>query len=65
MAYKKPQISNEIVRFVGEISTTAGGYKKELNLISWNGGEAKYDIRDWNNDHSRSTARELLLLWKS
>nr|WP_318028343.1 hypothetical protein [Mycoplasmopsis bovis] len=28
--------------------------KKELNLISWNGGEAKYDIRDWNNDHSRS-----------
>nr|WP_318030750.1 hypothetical protein [Mycoplasmopsis bovis] len=35
--YKKPQISNEIVRFVGEISTTAGGYKKELNLISWNG----------------------------
>nr|WP_280133211.1 hypothetical protein [Mycoplasmopsis bovis] len=30
MAYKKPQISNEIVRFVGEISTTAGGYKKEL-----------------------------------
>ncbi len=55
MAYKKPQISNEIVRFVGEISTTAGGYKKELNLISWNGGEAKYDIRDWNNDHSRSS----------
>ncbi|MBT1318417.1 hypothetical protein FCL64_01970 [Mycoplasma bovis] len=55
MAYKKPQISNEIVRFVGEILTTAGGYKKELNLISWNGGEAKYDIRDWNNDHSRSS----------
>lgn len=53
MAYKKPQISNEIVRYVGEISTTVGGYKKELNLISWNGGEAKYDIRDWNNDHSR------------
>ncbi|EIN15320.1 Hypothetical protein MAGb_2190 [Mycoplasmopsis agalactiae 14628] len=55
MAYKKPQISNEIVRYVGEISTTVGGYKKELNLISWNGGEAKYDIRDWNNDHSRSS----------
>ncbi|WP_029513505.1 YdbC family protein [Mycoplasmopsis primatum] len=55
MAYKRPQISNEIVRHIGEISTTVGGYKKELNLISWNGGDAKYDIRDWNSDHSRSS----------
>lgn len=24
---------------------------KELNIISWNNGPAKYDIRDWTNNH--------------
>lgn len=55
MAYKKPEITNKIVQHVGEISTTNSGYKKELNLVSWNEGEAKYDIRDWSEDHSRSS----------
>ncbi|MBZ4195445.1 hypothetical protein LAD70_01240 [Mycoplasma sp. CH-Wi4] len=48
-------MSNEIVRHLGVISTTPGGFKKELNLISWNGGEPKYDIRDWSEDHTRSS----------
>ncbi|MCI5840240.1 MAG: PC4/YdbC family ssDNA-binding protein, partial [Peptoniphilaceae bacterium] len=26
---------------------------KEINLVSWNDGEAKYDIRNWNPEHSR------------
>ena len=29
------------------------GWQKELNLISWNSKAAKYDIRDWNQDHTR------------
>lgn len=29
------------------------GWKKEFNMVSWNGGEPKYDIRQWNEDHSR------------
>lgn len=29
------------------------GWKKEFNLVSWNGHEAKYDIRDWNEDHTK------------
>ena len=28
-------------------------YCKELNLISWNEAEPKYDIRAWNTDHTR------------
>ena len=27
--------------------------EKELNLVSWNDGEPKYDIRVWNEDHNR------------
>ena len=28
-------------------------WKKELNLISWNNREAKYDIRDWDETHEK------------
>lgn len=28
-------------------------WRKELNLISWNGAAAKYDIRDWSPDHQK------------
>ena len=29
------------------------GWNKELNLISWNGRDPKYDIRDWAPDHEK------------
>ena len=29
------------------------GWTKELNLISWNNREAKYDLRDWAPDHAK------------
>ena len=35
------------------LSENAKGGRKELNLISWNGGAAKYDIRDWAPDHEK------------
>ena len=35
------------------LSENAKGWRKELNLISWNGGAAKYDIRDWAPDHEK------------
>lgn len=28
-------------------------WRKELNLISWNGANPKYDIRDWSPDHQK------------
>lgn len=46
-------IKYEIKKEIGVISEEKKGWKKELNLISWNDKEAKYDIRDWNEDHSK------------
>ena len=43
----------EIVEHIGTLSESAKGWTKELNKISWNGGEPKYDIRDWDPDHAR------------
>ena len=43
----------EIVENVGIISSGARGWNKELNFISWNDREPKYDIRSWAPDHSR------------
>lgn len=42
-----------IVEEVGVLSTSPKGWNKELNLISWNGREPKYDIRDWSPDHEK------------
>ena len=28
-------------------------WTKELNVVSWNGGQPKFDIRDWSSDHQR------------
>nr|WP_287549831.1 PC4/YdbC family ssDNA-binding protein [Clostridium sp.] len=35
------------------MSESSKGWKKELNLISWNDKEAKYDLRDWAPDHEK------------
>ncbi|CAM2076475.1 MAG: Transcriptional coactivator p15 (PC4) C-terminal domain-containing protein [uncultured Clostridium sp.] len=40
-------IKYEIEKKIGVISESAKGWTKELNLISWNGKKAKYDLRDW------------------
>ena len=43
----------EIVEKLGVLSTSAKGWTKELNKISWNGGAPKYDIRDWAPEHEK------------
>ena len=43
----------EITQTLGVLSTSPKGWTKELNLISWNGKEPKYDIRDWSPDHEK------------
>ncbi len=42
-----------IIDELGIISTSPKGWNKELNLISWNGREPKYDIRDWAPNHEK------------
>ena len=48
-----PEITHEIVEELGVLSETSRGWTKELNLISWNGREAKFDIRDWVPGHEK------------
>ena len=43
----------EITRELGVLSESKSGWTRELNLISWNGAEPKYDIRDWSPDHEK------------
>ncbi len=43
----------DIVEELGVLSTSAKGWTKELNKISWNGGAPKYDIRDWAPEHEK------------
>ena len=35
------------------LSESGKGWTKELNVISWNGANPKYDIRDWAPDHEK------------
>ncbi len=45
------EIAYEIVTHYGAVGEERGGWKKELNLVSWNGRTPKLDIRDWSPDH--------------
>ena len=46
-------IKFEIEKEIGNISESPKGWIKELNIISWNGKEAKYDLRDWAPEHEK------------
>ena len=46
-------IKYDILKELGVLSENAKGWRKEVNLISWNGGAPKYDIRDWAPDHEK------------
>jgi len=47
------EIKYEIVEKIGVLSKSESGWGKELNLISWNDREPKYDLRDWSGDGSK------------
>lgn len=46
-------IKFDIVKHYGIISSEKNGWKKELNLVSWNGRNPKLDIRDWSPEHEK------------
>ena len=51
--FKLASLNYEIVETIGVISESSKGWKKELNLVSWNNREPKYDLRDWAPDHEK------------
>ncbi|HSG45456.1 MAG TPA: PC4/YdbC family ssDNA-binding protein [Anaerolineales bacterium] len=62
------EIKYDILQQIGVLSRSASGWGKELNLISWNDREPKFDLRDWSGDRSKMgkgvtmTTEELLVL---
>jgi hypothetical protein len=47
------EIKFEIKENIGILSESAKGWSKELNLVSWNDKEPKYDLREWDPDHEK------------
>ena len=47
------EIKFEITKHVGVLSESNKGWKRELNLVSWNDRPPKYDLRDWDSDHQK------------
>lgn len=45
--------SYEIVEEIVVLSENPKGWRKELNLISWNGRPPKFDLRDWSPNHEK------------
>lgn len=52
MAEKK-EFTYEIKQEIGKISEGRSGWAREVNIVSWNGGAPKLDVRDWSPDHSK------------
>jgi hypothetical protein len=48
-----PDISYDILKCYGVISIEKNGWKREINLVSWNGRNPKIDIRDWAPGHEK------------
>lgn len=47
-------ITYDIHAKYGVIGTNqTSGWKREVNVVSWNGREAKLDIRDWKQNHQK------------
>lgn len=47
------ELKFEITERIGVLSENAKGWTKELNKVSWNEREPKYDLREMDPDHSR------------
>lgn len=53
-------IDYKITEHIAELGDRSGGWKLELNKVSWSGKAAKYDIRAWTSDHEKMSKRTTL-----
>lgn len=49
----KTEIKSEIVKNIGVLATNKSGWNREVNIVRWNDGKPKLDIRDWGPDHAK------------
>ncbi len=50
------EVTFEIVEHIGVIDSIENRdekWTKEVNVVAWNGGKPKIDVRDWNANHDR------------
>lgn len=47
------ELKYEITQEITVISESSRGWTKELNLVSWNEREPKYDMREWSPEHDK------------
>lgn len=53
MARQAQEITCKIVQHLCVLEERNAGWNLEFNIVSWNDEEPKYDIRPWNEDHSK------------
>ena len=51
------RISYKVIANVGTLAKYPTGWSKEVNIVSWNEGPAKLDIRDWSPEHDKMSRR--------
>ena len=50
---KDREITFEIVEHLGVFGKDTKGWTRELNKVAWNGGPAKFDVRNWDETHQK------------
>ncbi|QKY71344.1 YdbC family protein [Lentibacillus sp. CBA3610] len=53
MKEPKYRVDWDVIEEIAVLHESQAGWTKELNIISWNGAEPKYDVRWWNPDKTR------------
>ena len=47
------ELEFNIVKEIGIVAEGTKGWRKELNLVSWNSRAPRYDLREWSPDHKK------------
>ena len=50
---RNERVEYQIIEKLGSLVTFDNGWSREINIVAWNGGDPKFDIRDWDPDHRR------------
>jgi hypothetical protein len=53
MADSRDDFKYEIIKELGVIGEGSRGWRKEVNVVSWNGRPPKLDIRDWSETREK------------
>lgn len=50
---KDREVTFELVEHIGIFGKDQKGWTRELNRVAWNGGPAKFDVRNWDGTHQK------------